>query len=62
MAMATSQALKHPSCGRHENVVSVEKNLVQVVGDESGPSGGGLAHLLKLMSAEYSKPHEDRSV
>ncbi|XP_041370834.1 sec1 family domain-containing protein 2-like [Gigantopelta aegis] len=60
IAKATSQALKHPECLRHENLVSVEKNLVQVVGDESDPRAGGLAFLLKLMTAEFSKPHQDR--
>ena len=62
--MATSQALKHPECQRHDNLVSVEKNIVQIVGEENDGSAGtdGLSYLHKLMKTEFDKPQADRFV
>ncbi|XP_046555575.1 sec1 family domain-containing protein 2-like [Haliotis rubra] len=59
VAMATSQALKHQDTSRHDNLLSTEKNLVQLVGDDS--SAGGLSHILTLLKGQLQLPANQRS-
>ncbi|XP_067662541.1 sec1 family domain-containing protein 2-like [Haliotis asinina] len=59
VAMATSQALKHQDTARHDNLLSTEKNLIQLVGDDS--SAGGLSHILTLLKGQLQLPANQRS-
>ena len=57
--MATVEALQHKKSGKLEEILGVEKGLLQSVGDEDGERGC-LQQILLLLQTEMEKPHTER--
>ncbi|XP_050412270.1 sec1 family domain-containing protein 2 [Patella vulgata] len=58
VAMATAQTISHKKHGNLDNIVSVEKKILQMVGDKDSPSI--LCELTKILKTESQKPISER--